>query len=245
MSLFSPKKISLDQISTFKDLDVYIRINFPNTAIDLSNRINQVKNGADIRLITRDGGLRDKVQLLLRGIFFNFPTEKVVYQKLLEEQSSFIQMIYQSGNLSGWKIHLYGEYTQHTFRLYQILNSFLEHNGVPYKLATQTFFERNKNTPQKGKALTLYIPEKMIINLKPFLENLNSLLMNAEPRPYAVFGNIIGDRRLFGSINYRYDLSIPYISGGFDNNTIYNNYRQNDGNYNIDRNLDPIKNLFN
>lgn len=244
MGLFSSNKVSLDEISNFKDLEVYLKNNFPENATELISRINQVKTGADIRVITRDGGLRDKVKLLLQGIFFNFPAEKIVYKKLLEGQSSFIQMIPQRDNLSGWKIHLYGECTQHTFKLYQILHSFLESNCVPYKLSTQKFFEKTKNTPQKGKALTLYIPDKIIVNIKQFLEILNNLLINAEPIPYVVFGNIRGDKRLFGSINYRYDLSIPYVKGGFDNDTIYKYYRKNDGNYNIDGNPDIMANIY-
>lgn len=136
---------------------------------------------------------------------------------------------------SGWKVHIYGEDVGDSIWIYENLSDYLKRKNVPFKIAT---LRRYKGSgPQSIKAATIYMPNYK--EFRPILTDLISLMQS-----YPKKGQIGGDRHIGSALNYRYDLPIPIQLikpdqrpglGGDDDF-----YRPNDGNYNIEGNIDPL-----
>ena len=139
---------------------------------------------------------------------------------------------------SGWKLHVYGENVTDSASIYLATVRFLKEHEIPFKVATGKFYQHMPPTDrQHGKAVTIYLPMRYIHNREVFdlIPQIDDLLKD---KGYSKSGEITGDKHYEGSIHYRYAMKIPMLYEGFNAKLSRDNYRANDGNYNIEFNSD-------
>ena len=160
---------------------------------------------------------------------------------LLQYEGNFVhgaRTDLDSSPSSGWKLHVYGESVTDSSSIFRALGHFLKEYQLSYKLATGSFYQHHPPTDrQYGKAATIYLPMMYIHNREIFdlIPHINELLRDSG---YSKSGEITGDKHYGGSIHYRYEMKIPMLYEGFNNEFYLANYRENDGNYNIESNSD-------
>ncbi len=140
------------------------------------------------------------------------------------------------GNVSGWKIHIFGETVEDTAIIVNRVEPVLQKWGVHGKVANDLMTQSINKGRQRGKASTLYIPPEIIKNgqTKQFIDDVSSALGS-----YNKTGKIYGDKSIDGTLHYRYELSSPVdVTRGVSKDDYYNLYKSNDGNFNIKGNPD-------
>lgn len=128
------------------------------------------------------------------------------YKTLADEMNSSFITMNTGKNMSGWKIHVYGESADDTAQLISRLNDSLTNNGVTYKAGTDKFF-KTASAGQKNKALTLYLPYDMVANgqQEMFIKELQSKL-----KGYGKKGTIPSNKDIDGILSYRYEYNVPF-----------------------------------
>ena len=140
------------------------------------------------------------------------------------------------GNMSGWKVHIFGETVEDTAIIVNRVEPILQKWGVHGKVANDLMTQSINTGIQKGKASTLYIPPEIIKNgqTKQFIDDVSSALGS-----YNKTGKIYGDKSIDGTLHYRYELSSPIdVTNGVSMGEYRNLYKANDGNFNIKGNPD-------
>lgn len=144
-------------------------------------------------------------------------------------------------NLSGWKLHIFGNDPYDSLYLVKHLTDVLIKYELHMKVASLYNFAAgigNETHKQYGKCGTIYLHHKIFADNKlvPLIRELQVALSL-----YNNTGNITGDKSIDGKIHYRYELSTiidPTIGISFVNYDRY--YESNRGAYNINGNKDPF-----
>ena len=142
----------------------------------------------------------------------------------------------RTGNMSGWKVHIFGDTVEDTAIIVNRVDPVLQKWGVHGKVANDLMTQSINQGIQKGKASTLYITPEIIKNgqAKQFVQEVKTALGN-----YNKTGKIYGDKSIDGTLHYRYELSSPVdVTTGVSMGEYRNLYKANDGNFNIKGNPD-------
>ena len=139
---------------------------------------------------------------------------------------------------SGWKLHVYGENVPDSASIVLATARFLREREIPFKVATRNFYQLCPPPhKQHGKAATIYLPMRYIHN-RGIFDLISEIVGLLKDSGYSKSGKISGDKHHEGSIHYRYGMKIPMLYEGFNAKLSQDNYRANDGNYNIYSNTD-------
>ena len=163
------------------------------------------------------------------------------FMELAKDMGGWIQATNVTGNMSGWKFHVYADNLDEVAFLYERLLPVVKKYGAGFKLAGVEMLEKlAKNSVQKGKGVTLYLPSSTIAKnaQKEFLSDLQSAIKGYEKN-----GAISGDKMITNNIGYRYELSQPIdVSKGVDMYQYRALYKSNEGGgHNITDNPDLFK----
>lgn len=187
-------------------------------------------DGTEFRNVFQQAMESKGAQKVVSKSINNLPIGKLGqdFKKLASEMDGFIQITAPKGNMSGWKFHVYADTLDEVAFLYEKILPFANKYGAAFKVGSQGTLERlAKNTLQKGKGVTIYLPPEVISkNLqKEFLSDLQSAI-----KGYEKSGQISGDRMITNNIGYRYELSKPInTSKGIDMNQYRGLYTSNEG----------------
>lgn len=160
------------------------------------------------------------------------------FKELATEMRGWIQVRDITGNLSGWKFHIYSDNLDDLAFIYEKITPIAQKWGAGMKLASENMINAlNKSQLQKGKGATLYLPSSVTSKnqQRQFLSDIQSALKGYDKR-----GNISGDKMITSNIGYRYELSKPIDQKvGVDLNTYSSLYKKNEGGgHNIPNNPD-------
>jgi len=147
-------------------------------------------------------------------------------------------------NLSGWKLHIFGNSIEDSVSIYNSLYNIIEKYKLDMKIASQRNLSAgiaNIDNRNYGKCATIYLP------ISIFKENLLSILMKEIKgglSGYKKYGFIMGDKSIDNKILYRYEFSRPIDPCVGANEIEYSNlYELNRGYYNVEGNPDPFLNI--
>lgn len=147
-------------------------------------------------------------------------------------------------NLSGWKLHIFGNTIQDSVDIYNSMSDIVEKYKLDMKVASLRNFEAgiaDTNNRNYGKCGTVYLPvsifQKNLIHtlLKEMKDALSS---------YKKYGIIKGDKSIDDKLFYRYEFyRIIHPCIGANEIEYANLYELNRGHYNIEGNPDPFLNI--
>jgi hypothetical protein len=163
------------------------------------------------------------------------------FKRLATNNNNWVQILDVSGNMSGWKFHVFCDNFNDAVFLADRLTPVLKKWGAGFKLGGELQFGRflgSKNNVQYAKGATIYIPPKIIANGQQ--KNFLSEIQNAIGE-YKGSGSISGDMMITKNIGYRYELGQPIDpTKGVDMGTYSSLYKGNaeGSQYNIPGNKD-------
>jgi hypothetical protein len=161
-----------------------------------------------------------------------------IYKKLLNDLSNFVPIVSKGGNSSGWKLHIFTTTVDETAYALEKVVPIIKKYGAGAKAASSEKLERlSKDSLQKGKGITIYIPPSVIQNRtqRDLLKEIQEAIKDLNTS-----GSISGDQMITKNIGYRYELTKPINPKiGVDEKTYYELYSPNDGGpYNLPNNVD-------
>lgn len=172
---------------------------------------------------------------------YKIGAEGLNFKKVASNNNGWVQLLDVSGNMSGWKFHVFCDNFDDAVFLADRLTPILRNYGAGFKLGGELQFGRFlgvKNNVQYAKGATIYIPPQVIAKgqQKQFLSDIQNALGE-----YKGSGSISGDMMITKNIGYRYELSSPINSAEGVNMSSYRNlYKGNaeGSQYNIAGNKD-------
>jgi len=160
------------------------------------------------------------------------------FKNFAQQMSGWIQVKNVSGNMSGWKFHVFADNLDEVAFLYERLLPVVYKYGAGFKTAGADMLDNlSKNAVQRGKGVTIYLPSEVVAKnqQKSFLSDIQNAI-----KGYEKSGQISGDRMITNNIGYRYELSKPIDAAkGVDMNQYQGLYKANEGGgHNIQGNPD-------